>query len=99
LGPYGAYLQGSMLYQTGATQNLNTFDDALLGDTGGFVTFDFTGGIRKDNWTLDLFMQNAFDQRGILTKNTFCSITFCSNSSRAYPIKPQFFGVKFGQKF
>ncbi len=99
MGEYGTYLQGSMLYQTGATQDLNTFNDQLLGDTPGFVSFDFTGGIKKDNWHLDLFIQNAFDERGQLTKNTFCSITFCSNSARTFPIKPQFFGIRFGQHF
>jgi outer membrane receptor protein involved in Fe transport len=99
LGPYRAYIMGAALYQTGATQDLNVFNDALLGDTPGFVSFDFSAGFKKDNWTVDFFMQNAFDKRGQLTKNTFCSITFCSGSSRTFAIKPQFFGVKFGQKF
>jgi iron complex outermembrane receptor protein len=58
-----------------------------------------SAGVRKDNWTVDLFIQNAFDKRGVLTKNTFCSITFCSGSSRSFPIKPQFFGARFGQTF
>lgn len=98
-GAYTAYLQGAALYQTGATQDLNVFNNALLGNTGGFVTFDFSGGVKKDNWTLNVFIQNAFDRRGILTRNTFCSITFCSGSSRAFPVKPQFFGVRFGQNF
>ena len=71
----------------------------LLGNTGGFVTFDFSAGVKKDNWTFDVFMQNAFDRRGLTTRNTFCSITFCSGSSRAFPVKPQFFGARFGQKF
>jgi outer membrane receptor protein involved in Fe transport len=99
VGPYAAYLQGAALYQTGATQDLNEDDDALLGDTPGFVSFDFSGGIKRNNWTFDLFIENAFDRRGQLTKNTFCSITFCSNSSRTFAIRPQFFGVKFGQRF
>jgi len=99
LGPYGAYLQGAVLYQTGATQDLNVYNDQLLGDTPGFASIDFSGGIKKDNWTMDVFIQNAFDTRGQLTKNTFCSITFCSGSSRTFPIKPQFFGVKFAQHF
>lgn len=99
VGAYTAYVQGAALYQTGATQDLNVFDNALLGNTSGFVSFDFSGGVKKDNWTLDLFIQNAFDKRGLLTRNTFCSITFCSGSSRAFPIKPQFFGVRWGQKF
>lgn len=96
---YTAFVQGAALYQTGATQDLNVFNNNLLGNTSGFVTFDFSGGVKKDNWTFNVFLQNAFDRRGILTRNTFCSITFCSGSSRAFPIKPQFFGARFGQKF
>ncbi|MBH0114541.1 TonB-dependent receptor [Novosphingobium sp. YJ-S2-02] len=111
IGEMDAYVMGAALYQTSATQDLNVSDNNLyvcpeMADTmttacttSGFVTFDFSAGIKKDNWTLDLFMQNAFDNRGTLTMNTFCSITFCSGSSRTFPVKPQYFGMKFGQKF
>lgn len=98
-GDYDAYVQGAALYQTGATQDLNVFNAELLGDTDGFTTFEFSAGVKKDNWTVDAFIQNAFDERGLLTRNTFCSITFCSGSSRAFPVKPRFFGVRFGQRF
>jgi len=108
-GDYRGYLMGAALYQTDATQDLNVFNNNLLNcpnstqtaacATPGFVSFDFAGGIKKDNWTLDFFVQNAFDKRGILTTNTFCSITFCSGSSRNFPIKPQFYGIRWGHKF
>ncbi|MEC3950450.1 TonB-dependent receptor [Sphingobium sp. HWE2-09] len=99
MGDVSAYLQGAALYQTGASQDLNVNANRLLGNTKGFVSFDFSGGIKKDGWSLTLFLQNAFDKRGQLTKNTFCSIDFCSGSSRTFTIKPQFFGIRFGQKF
>lgn len=109
LGEYRAYVQGAALYQGGATQDLNVNDNNLLVcplitstkacSTKGFVSFDFSGGVKKDNWSFDLFIQNAFDNRGELTRNTFCSITFCSGSSRTFAIKPQFYGIRFGQKF
>jgi outer membrane receptor protein involved in Fe transport len=99
MGKYNAYIQGAALYQTNATQNLNVDDNALLGNTPGFVSFDFSAGIKKDNWTFDVFLNNAFDKRGELTRNTFCSIQLCANSSRTFVIRPQFFGVRFGQRF
>jgi len=98
-GGLDAYLQGAALYQTGATQDLNVNSNELLGNTSGFISFDFSGGLKKDNWSLTLFLQNAFDKRGELTKNTFCSIDFCANSARTFTIKPQFFGIRFGQRF
>jgi len=114
VGDYAAYLQGAALYQTGSTQDLNVFNNNLLTcpllvanntvgnkvcSTKGFVSFDFSAGFKKNNWTVDLFIQNAFDKRGDLTRNTFCSITFCSGSARTFTNKPQFMGVRFGQKF
>ena len=98
-GKIDAYVQGAANYQTGATQDLNTDLNDLLGNSAGFISFDFSAGIKKDKMTVDLFIQNAFDRRGILTTNTFCSISICSGSSRNFPIRPQFFGIKFGQRF
>ncbi|CAH0498184.1 Vitamin B12 transporter BtuB [Novosphingobium sp. CECT 9465] len=113
-GDVDAYIQGAALYQTGATQDLNVSDSNLYicpeiaeqetdagrsCQTSGFVSFDFSAGIKKDNWTLDIFLQNAFDKRGPLTTNTFCSIDFCSDSTRTFAIKPQFFGIRWGQKY
>ncbi|TNE42282.1 MAG: TonB-dependent receptor [Sphingomonadales bacterium] len=93
------HIQGVAYYQSGATQDLNETYANLLGDTKGFASFDFSFGLKKNNWTAEMFIQNAFDKRGWLTKNTFCQIQVCEHSSRVYPIKPQFMGIRFGQKF
>ena len=99
LGSMKAYFQAAALYQTGATQDLNVENNALLGNTPGFISFDFGAGVRKDHWTADIFIQNAFDRRGLLTTNTFCAIAVCSGSSRTFPIRPQFFGLKLGYRY
>ncbi len=114
IGDLTTYIQGAALYQTGSTQDLNVSNNNLLTcfanaeentdagrtcSTKGFVSFDFSAGISRDNWTLTLFIQNAFDKRGQLTTNTFCSIDFCAGSSRIFPNKPQFFGARLSQKF
>lgn len=114
VGDLDFYAQGAALYQSSTTQDLNIYDnnrlvcpeiaeaetDALRScPTPGFVSFDFSAGIKKNNWTLDVFLQNAFDKRGTLTNNTFCSISFCAGSSRTFAIKPQFFGIRWGQRY
>lgn len=99
LGNFNAFFQGAAQYQTGATQDLNETLNGLLGNTPGFVSFDFAAGLRQDKWTFDVFIQNAFDRRGELTRNTFCSIAVCSGSARTFTIRPQFFGVRVGQRF
>ncbi|WDF72051.1 TonB-dependent receptor [Novosphingobium sp. KACC 22771] len=113
-GDLKAYLLGSALYQSSATQDLKLSNNNLLDcqdiaadatkagrqcTTKGFATFDFSAGLKKDTWAFDIYIQNAFDGRGVLTTNTFCSIDFCAGSSRNFTVRPQVFGVKFGQKF
>ena len=44
-------------------------------------------------------MTNAFDKRGILSLNTNCVPSLCAGFARAYPTKPQEFGIKLGAKF
>jgi outer membrane receptor protein involved in Fe transport len=99
LDKFDTFIQGTLFHQSSSTSDLDASNDALLGDTKGFSSVDFSIGAKKDNWTVEAFIQNAFDNRGILSKNTFCSIQYCSSSSRSFPIRPQFFGLKFGQRF
>jgi len=49
--------------------------------------------------TISAYIQNAFDERGILSKNSVCAPATCAAYIRLYPIKPQLFGLRFGQKF
>jgi len=100
LGNYGSFVQASVNHQSNSLSALTTLDKAALGPKlDGFTTFDFSLGTRRDNWTFSLFIQNAFDERGILSYNTACAVSFCAPYKRSYPIKPQLFGVRVGQRF
>jgi outer membrane receptor protein involved in Fe transport len=96
------FLQAGLNHQSGTTQYLTTEGEDIVGPTKGFTTFDFSAGTGMGNWTASIFIQNAFDKRGILSKNSVCAVgppVFCGNYARLYPIKPQFMGIRFGQKF
>jgi outer membrane receptor protein involved in Fe transport len=94
-----SFVQASMFGQTGTRSYLTDREALALGNTGGFTTFDFSAGIAKDSWTAEIFIQNAFDRRGILSRNTSCAPGFCGPFARSYPIKPQMFGIKVAQRF
>ena len=53
----------------------------------------------KSRVTPEIFAQNIFDKRGILSLNTVCVPTICGAYARSYPIKPQMFGVKAGYRY
>jgi iron complex outermembrane recepter protein len=98
-GKQKSFVQGTVLYQGGTTSQLTVREAALLGPTKGFTTFDFSAGTKFGNFSVEAFIQNAFDKRGILTINTVCAPNICGGGARNFPIKPQIFGIKVGQKF
>ncbi len=94
-----AFVQGGVNHQGGTRSYLTTEGEAIIGPTKGFTTFDFSAGYSWNNLSFEAFIQNAFDKRGILSKNITCAPSLCGQFSRLYPIKPQFFGIKVGQRF
>jgi len=99
-GATDLYAQISMLNQTNSTNLLRTRDQNILGINDGFTTFDGAfGGKLTNNMTFEFFIQNMFDKRGILSRNQQCVLVTCLRNARDYPIKPQQFGIKVGQRF
>ncbi len=99
LGSATAFLQGSVQHQDGTRSFLPDADFAAVGATKPFTTFDFSLGAHWDRFRIEAFVQNAFDNRGILSLNTVCATQICGQYARAYPVKPQMFGIKAGYDF
>jgi iron complex outermembrane receptor protein len=93
------FIQASANYQSGSTEYLTALDESLIGSVGGFHTFDFSAGASIGRSTITAYIQNAFDERGILSKNSVCAPVTCAAYIRLYSTKPQLFGFKFAQKF
>jgi iron complex outermembrane recepter protein len=99
LGQVDAHVQGSMMHQSSSASFLDVADNALVGDSPQFSTFDFSVGGKKGLTSVEVFIQNAFDERGSLSHNVFTAPSTSGQYYRIYPIKPQYFGIKFGRKF
>ncbi len=97
IGSSDAFVQGSLNAQSGVRTFLLDADNAATGETSGFATFDFSAGIKVSDFSIEAFIQNAFDKRGELTRNTSCGPSYCGQYYRSYPIKPQFFGLRVGR--
>jgi len=98
-GDWEGFLQGSFNYQTDSTNDIRAFAAAIFGPNPSYATVDFSVGAKRDLTSVELFIQNAFDKRGVISKAVFCAIEICPNTVLNYPAKPQFFGVKVSQRF
>ena len=96
MGGVKPYVQGLVNYQSSASPALRSSDVAVLGRLPAFTTANFSVGADFNIFTAELFLQNAFDERGQLTRSVRCSVC-----ERVYAtvITPQTFGLRFGAKF
>ena len=101
VGQYKSYVQGSVNHQSSTTYSLES-TSLYAGNTPSFTTFDLVAGTRLNNWHVEAFIENLFDKRGELGKNSECNdlvYHYCLINAHVYPVKPAELGVRFGQKF
>jgi iron complex outermembrane recepter protein len=100
MGRYNSFVQGTVVYQSGTTYSLENTRN-FAGETPAFGTFNLSAGIAQNSWTLEAYINNVFDERGQLGKNSECndSLHYCLTNAHVYPVAPMQFGLKFGQRF
>ena len=84
-----------VVVQTGTGDLVNP--GALLGRLPAYTTVDFSIGGDLKSFSFELFLSNAFDERGQITRFQQCGS--CSQRPYAVYIRPQTFGVRLGAKF
>lgn len=94
VGNLEAYVQGAAAYVGERRSDLRTFEGDILGDMPSYTTTDLSAGIGGGDWSLDLFVTNATDERAVLGRFTLCSEAICGNAippeDAAYPAPPEY---------
>ena len=99
LGSFDAHLQGAFTYSGSAASRLGLVDNAIIGDLEATEIFDFSAGIRKDSYALELYWQNATNEDGSLYKTAQCQESVCGVQAYGIRSRPMTIGLKFSQKF
>lgn len=90
---YEPFIQGALVHEGSRTTDLRTFENGILGTMPSQTVFDLSAGIRKNNWTLNLYVKNLFDKRTEFGRYTLCATAVCGNGdpgSNAYPAPPEY---------
>ncbi|MEY2159008.1 MULTISPECIES: TonB-dependent receptor [unclassified Rhodanobacter] len=109
LGGNDAFVQAAFVHVGRRTTDLRLLERSLLGNLPAYNSVDFSAGIQKGSWSLNAYVDNAFDKRGALYKFTECGVTVCAahNVVAQYPngqvytgfSQPRTFGIRFKQDF
>jgi outer membrane receptor protein involved in Fe transport len=100
MGRFNSFVQGSVVYQSGVTYSLEN-TRLVVPETEAFGTFNLSAGIGENSWTLQAYIDNLADKRGVLGRNSECAdqYHYCAMNTHALPTAPMQFGLQFGQKF
>lgn len=93
MGGYEPFIQGALVHEGSRTTDLRTFENGILGTMPAYTVFDLSAGIRKNNWTLNLYVKNLFDKRTEFGRYTLCATAVCGNgdpANNAFPAPPEY---------
>jgi iron complex outermembrane recepter protein len=97
MGSGEGHLQAVVAHQSSATADIRVAQALQLGKIKGSTTADFAGGYDFGNYTLELFLQNAFDTRAELARSSACGQ--CNDRPYVLVNTPRTIGVRVGSKF
>jgi outer membrane receptor protein involved in Fe transport len=93
---WSAHVQGAVVYQDKSTPSVRNIDNSGtsstdwvtdssgLGILPSFTTVDFSLGAERDGYTIELFVKNAFDDHGEVTRYTPCTTKICTATNSPY---------------
>ncbi|MFM7433028.1 MAG: TonB-dependent receptor [Gammaproteobacteria bacterium] len=99
MGDYDAHIQGAVSHSGKAAARLSLADNAIIGDIPANTMADLSAGVSKDNYTVEVFIQNLTNEDSALYKTAQCVEAVCGVQPYGVRPQPRTVGLKFTQKF
>jgi outer membrane receptor protein involved in Fe transport len=105
---FKAHLQAAVVYQGSAWSDLRTAERELLGEQPAYTIVDFAAGFAVEEWGIELFVKNAFDERAEIARFAQCStfqpgsqntVALCGLNPYTVTNLPRTFGITFSKQF
>jgi outer membrane receptor protein involved in Fe transport len=97
IGPGEFHLQSVVAHRSSASADIRVDTATALGQIKGSTTVDFALGFDWSNYSFELFLQNAFDERAQLSRFSNCGQ--CNDRVQILVSQPQTIGARLGAKF
>lgn len=109
VGEKEAFFQAAMVHVGQRRSDLRTVENGLVGNLPAYTTMDVSAGISQNSWSVDVYINNLFDERGQLFKYTECAKSICAAhgvvaqypNGQVYTVntQPRTIGIRFKQEF
>jgi len=109
VGSGEAFVQGALVHVGQRRSDLRVLENGLVGNLDAYTTVDFSAGISRNSWSVDLYVNNLFDKRAQLYKYAECASSVCAAhgvvaqypNGQVYTVTnpPRTIGIRFKQDF
>ena len=99
IGEYEAFWQGSLVHESRRSSDIRTIENQILGDLPAYQLFDFSAGVRRSNWSVDVYVKNLFDENAQYSRGVQCPEQVCAAQVYSVAAQPRTIGIKFSQEF
>jgi outer membrane receptor protein involved in Fe transport len=99
IGSFEAFWQASLVHVGDRTTDLREAQRNFVDNADAYTMLDLSSGLKKDNWSLDVFLKNATDERGELGKFSQCATLTCGYQPYTITTRPRTLGVRFTREF
>ena len=99
LGNFDGWWNASLVHQRRSRADLRDFENSILQDQPGYEIVDFSAGIGRNRYTIELAVSNVFDERAMLYRYVQCAESICGGQPTVVTATPRTIGLKFSQKF
>jgi outer membrane receptor protein involved in Fe transport len=94
-----AFGQATLVHEGERRVDLRVAENDMVGNLKPYTLTDLSAGYRRNSWSLDFFIKNAFNTRAQLSRFEECAIGTCGNQPYTVVAQPRTFGVRFSQEF
>jgi outer membrane receptor protein involved in Fe transport len=112
LAGFESWVQGAVVYASEREADLRirevpTYDlitpyvpiRGILGTMPSYTTADLSFGVSRDNWRVELYGTNIFDEQAEVGRFAQCLEEICGDQIYVSTQRPRFIGLKFSQEF
>ncbi|MEO8225109.1 MAG: TonB-dependent receptor, partial [Gammaproteobacteria bacterium] len=99
LGSLDAHVQGAAVYVGQRESDLRTFENGIVGQLPSYILTNFSFGAGTDDWQLEFFVTNAFNEYAEFSRYAECPEAKCGPQTYSVVAPPRTLALKFSQKF
>ena len=96
---FKSHIQAALVYNGSSWNDLRSIELGITGKDPAYTVINLAAGAGRDNWMLELSIDNVFDERATLYRYSECTPDVCGPQTYILPNRPRTIGLTFDQKF